>query len=280
MTIAPVLAMCAADGLVNVMRWGPRVAARLPRCALPAWLARRGPRRGLVLVTAAMLLASVVLTMSLRRAPEREIVYPPFYRAPALVAAIDRAIAHVPSAAPVNANDTVLTHLSHRQFASEIAPDRPLRGYLVANLGEPIGEPVGNASFAAAARRDRRQLAALGASWHRRFTAGVGAAVGCYGLLTRADRSAPSCFAAASGRFAPGQRALTAALAAAHASSRGPCSDLAARAHVAIQQVGDRLRCKSIDWERDRLLRRLATRRPWCRATSPTATCRAGWTAS
>jgi uncharacterized membrane protein len=132
LTIAPVLTCSAAQGLTNLRRWLPPRFQSVTKLIAPA-----------------AALASLALTISIAYSPFRIITQSSFYNGSPFQKAADAAIAHVPSGAPVTANDALLTHLSARRFASEIAPNRGLEGYLVANLGEPVGASTGNPSYRA-----------------------------------------------------------------------------------------------------------------------------------
>jgi uncharacterized membrane protein len=136
LTIAPVLAMSAAAGLSNLEGWlGPRL---------------RRVRTSTLAVGAggAMVVVSLALTFSIAYSPFRELVRSSFYQSPWFKHAASLAISKVPPGAPVNANDSLLTHLNHRSYASEIMPGRPLKGYVIADLVDPVGAPSGNPDFA------------------------------------------------------------------------------------------------------------------------------------
>jgi uncharacterized membrane protein len=130
MTIAPVLACSAAQGLANLRRWLP------PRF--------QGSTRLLAPAAAAV---SLLCTFTISYSTFRILIRSSFYRVTSTERAAAAAVAHVPPGVPVIANDALLTHLMHRRSAGEITPRTGLLGYLVVNLGEPLGQPVGNSSY-------------------------------------------------------------------------------------------------------------------------------------
>jgi uncharacterized membrane protein len=231
LAIAPVLACSAAAGLANT---------RPP-----------ATRRALAL-TAAMALVSIAVTVHLTPSPFRQLLRPAFYRAPAFAAAADRAIAQIPSGAPVSADDALLTHLSHRDYANEIAPDRPVEGYLIADLGAPVGQPIGNADFAELGSVVTADLARMTPvfyddGWLVAKLPPLGRAPGS-GVIAPlpeplAHRLAVLSYAwgtrlqTARHDDARAQDALLAALSQAASAARGPCAALAAQTATAVRQI-------------------------------------------
>jgi len=304
LTVAPVLAMGGAAGLANVERWArsPRLAnverwARSPRLAgrfrargLASGVALAHDR-GLKLAAAAMVAVSLALTLSISDSPLRELARASFYRSPSWAAAADRAMAHVPAGAPVTANDILLTHLMHRQFAGEIAVGWGLPGYLIANLGEPVGAYTGNTNFAqlgsvltgklpqttpiyydhdwivaklpGAGQEPSNGVIAplrlavakalldLAYRWHAESARAITATTGCYDKPVRGQPGASGCFQTTGRAFQRAQRTMTAALAAAQHSAAGPCATLAGQAYAAINEIGARQLSVDLEGEQD-----------------------------
>jgi uncharacterized membrane protein len=281
LTVAPILAMGGAAGLANVARWArdPRVHRRL-RARGPTSGFTVASNRGLRLAAAGMAVVSLVLTLTISDSPLRQLLKPSFYKSPSWAPAAERAMAHVPPGAPVTANDILLTHLMHRQFAGEIAIGWGLPGYLIANLGEPVGAYTGNTNVAQLGSvltgklvqttpiyydhdwivaklpppgqkptngaiaplplAVAKPLLDLAYRWHAASARAITATTGCYDNLIRGQAGASGCFQTTATAFQRAQRTMTTALAAAQQSAAGPCATLAGQAYEAIDQIGSR----------------------------------------
>jgi uncharacterized membrane protein len=229
LAIAPVLACSAAAGLAGVRALSPRRAAAL---------------------TAGMALVSIAVTVHLTPSPFRQLLRPGFYEAPAFAAAAARAIAAVPPQAPVSANDALLTHLSHRDYANEIAPGRPVKGYVIADLGAPVGQPIGNANFAGLGRvltSDLQQTTPVfyGDGWlvaelpPRGVPPGNGVIAPLSAALAHRLLALAYSWGASleTTQMSSNRAALLEALAQAATDARGPCAALAAQTAAAIRRI-------------------------------------------
>ncbi len=103
LTIAPVLALAAADGLARLSRPG-RIAAAVAALAV-------------VLVPAF---------------PIVHLLEPGSYRAPAAYRQARAALARIPARAPVSASNRLVAHLSARDDVQELGPSPPASGWVVA----------------------------------------------------------------------------------------------------------------------------------------------------
>lgn len=144
LAIAPVLAMGAAAGLANLLA----LYARRRTAAAPRSWAIAGA--GAVAAANIVVAGWVVPHTTLARATTLV-----FYDRPAYAAPVGRALERVPANASVAAADFMLPRLTERQEAYEIQPGRGPTDFIVTGLLEPVGAPVGNASY-----RDQQRLLA------------------------------------------------------------------------------------------------------------------------
>jgi hypothetical protein len=256
LAISPVLAMGAADGL--------------------AWIGRRRPaaarERALSALGAAMVVVGLAVTIgAVRGSPPRELTHG-FFHDPPYGADARAALALIPSQASVAAPDFLVPHLAERQVVTEIQPLRPLTEYVIADLGEPIGQPTGNASFRdEGLELDRRiavatpilyrdgwivlrrsshpgngVLAPLGVAKMRVLTPLVGAweqqLAGAGGELAACDSElgkggGAACFSAAGSTFRLLHAQLVAEIGRALAGARGGCAPIGAGALAAAHEL-------------------------------------------
>ena len=130
LTVAPVLAMAAAAGLANVVRWA---GDRVPR----------GP--AVTGVGAAMVVASLVAAVQiahLDRLLERGFWRPRSYSGP-----VTRALDRIPPRASVAAPDFMVPHLSTRDVVAEISPGTAQTDYVAIGVDHPVGSVTGNQTF-------------------------------------------------------------------------------------------------------------------------------------
>jgi hypothetical protein len=129
LSISPVLAMAAADGLANV---GRLLGDRQQRVATP-------------LATASMLTVSVALTMfAVRATPPRGLFDSSLYRDSNHAASALWALGAVPPGAVLATNDDLLPHASERPRVSLIAARTLLPDFMVADAGDRVGFETGN----------------------------------------------------------------------------------------------------------------------------------------
>jgi uncharacterized membrane protein len=253
LAVAPVLAMSAADGLANVTR------ALSARVTIRAWMP-----------AAAMALVSLAYGFALYT-PLNALTHPSFYTTPSFVVAANRAIAHVPSGAPVTATDAVLPHVSTRSYAQLITAGPVVPDYLIVNLGDPVGRPGGTSTFAREGEIEVADLVHatpvyyfddwLVAKATSTPTNGVlkpfprdlarplfRYAIGWGYLLNRnlaqllyCHRADSVCWAGARARFLRAQAILLREMATAIDRSSGACASIGAQARAAVREVGDRL---------------------------------------
>jgi uncharacterized membrane protein len=131
LTIAPVLAMGAADGLANLVR-----LLRIERVAqVVCWVAVCG-----------MLGVSFHLA---RDFPLDGATRASFWRDPVEARNARVALSRIPDDASVAAQDVLVPHLSRRQEIYDIRPETPPTDYVVFNEEGRWGTPYPNPSFAA-----------------------------------------------------------------------------------------------------------------------------------
>ena len=259
LTVAPVLAMGAAAGLATV--------ARLP--------AVRARPEVMIAVPAAMVVAGLAVAGAvLQPTPLFRLAQPDLYRHPPYVAAGVAAAARVPVEAPVTTQDFLAPRLSRRDGLYAIHPTLPIRGWVVANVLEPVGSTHWGPTFRAQQRRlisqlggyvpvfldagtvvwrparpgrpelgtvgglpraPARRLVAADLAWQGALVRYGGALVGC---SSAPDRRA--CYRPAEASFRRRQRELDALLAGVVPSLHGGCRDLAgaARAGAAATAAG------------------------------------------
>jgi uncharacterized membrane protein len=114
LTIAPVLALAAADGL-------PRAVRLLP-------LFRRDPGHGYMLGGLAMAAVGVALIPAL---PLAHLAQPGYYRA---AAPAGSALASVPAGASVSATNHLVPHLAHRDDVELVGPHPPRTQVVIADI--------------------------------------------------------------------------------------------------------------------------------------------------
>jgi uncharacterized membrane protein len=148
LTVSPVLAMGAADGLARIVRLlgEPRVRRLIPS-GIARLLGESPARVAVPAATAAMLVMSLTLTLfAARTSALRGLFDPALYRGSSQASAALRALATIPASGSLATNDTVIPHASHRRQVSLIARATLLPDHMLADVGEPVGFATGNQS--------------------------------------------------------------------------------------------------------------------------------------
>ena len=122
-------------------------------------LQRRGGRRPVLVLTAAVLVANVVAALTAGQRGWKDLVQPTFYKRPVWAHDAEAALRAIPPGASVAAPDDVIVRLAHRRRAIDISRNTPPTDYVLVDVFDPGAIAVVNGGFPGISRYTSSVLA-------------------------------------------------------------------------------------------------------------------------